>query len=224
MKFVEYADSEMMMMDLANVLAGELNSALMTHDRVSLAVPGGTTPAPVFDTLSAVRLDWDRVDVLLTDERWVPEDHERSNARLLRQHLLVDHAAAANFIPFYNGADQPAAGVAAVVEKIELMLPISVLLLGMGEDMHVASLLPGCENIASAMHEDAPAIVAMRGGAPEPRVSLTPGVLNGAMSRHMVITGTAKRAALERAEKIGDPLKAPVLAVLNGLTVHWAER
>ena len=72
MKLREYPDRDMMMIDLADQLAGEINAALMTHDRVSFAVPGGTTPGPVFDTLSAVDLDWARVHVLLTDERWVP--------------------------------------------------------------------------------------------------------------------------------------------------------
>jgi hypothetical protein len=65
----------------------------MRHDFASLAVPGGTTPGPVFESLSAVDLDWSRVQVMLTDERWVPEDSPRSNTRLLRERLLVDRAA-----------------------------------------------------------------------------------------------------------------------------------
>ncbi len=84
MKLVEYPDAEMMMMDLADKLASELSSALRANDTASLAVPGGTTPGPIFDSLCAVDLDWSRVQVMLTDERWVPETSERSNTRLLR--------------------------------------------------------------------------------------------------------------------------------------------
>lgn len=224
MKFKEYADGEMMMMSLASLLSGELMNILLTQDRASFAVPGGTTPGPIFDSLSASRLDWSRVDILPTDERWVPETDERSNARLIRQHLLTDKAAAANFISLYNGAANPAEGAAAVVERVEKLHPISVVLLGMGDDMHVASLFPGADNLASALKEDAPAVIAMRGAdTPEPRVSLSAGTINGAMSKHLVITGAAKREALERAEKLDDPLQAPVVSVLPGLTVHWAE-
>lgn len=223
MKIKEYADGEMMMMSLASLLSGELMNILLTQDRASFAVPGGTTPGPIFDSLSASRLDWSRVDILPTDERWVPETDERSNARLIRQHLLTDKAASANFISFYNGADDPAAGAAAVVERVEKLYPISVILLGMGDDMHVASLFPGADNLASALKEDAPAVIAMRGSdTPEARVSLSAGTINGAMSKHLVITGDAKRAALERAQKLDDPLQAPVVSVMSGLFVHWA--
>ncbi|MDA0722509.1 MAG: 6-phosphogluconolactonase, partial [Proteobacteria bacterium] len=72
MDLIEYPDAELMMMRLADVLASQIKQALLTHDRASLAVPGGTTPGPIFDTLCAVDLDWSRVDILLTDERWVP--------------------------------------------------------------------------------------------------------------------------------------------------------
>ena len=72
MKLLEYPDAEMMMMNLADTLAGELKNILLTHDTASLAVPGGTTPGPIFDSLCGVDLDWARVHVMLTDERWVP--------------------------------------------------------------------------------------------------------------------------------------------------------
>ena len=88
MNIKEYPDREMMMIDLANMLAGELNSCLMRHDTASFAVPGGSTPAPMFDVLAEAQIDWPRVHVMLTDERWVPEDHKRSNTGLLKRHLL----------------------------------------------------------------------------------------------------------------------------------------
>ena len=87
MKIVEYPDSEMMMIDLADTLASELKNALLVNDFASFAVPGGTTPGPIFDSLCAVDLDWARVHVMLTDERWVPETSDRSNTKLLRQRL-----------------------------------------------------------------------------------------------------------------------------------------
>ena len=107
MDFKEYPDAELMRVDVANQLAGNLENALLTHERVSFAVPGGKTPGPIFDTLCAVDLGWDRIDVMLTDERWVPETSIRSNTRLLRERLLIDKAAAATLIPLYDEAPTP---------------------------------------------------------------------------------------------------------------------
>ena len=223
MKFVEYTDSEIMWMDLANTIAGELNRALMTHDRVSLAVPGGTTPGPIFDSLCAADLDWENVHIMLTDERWVPESSPRSNTRLVKERLLTNRAAAATFIPFYSGDPEPEGHLDALIETVTAKLPISVLLLGMGADMHTASLFPGADQLAAALDDHAPPVMAMRApGAPEARVTLTAQVLKGAMSKHLVITGADKRAAVELARH-KSPLEAPIAAILPGTTVHWAE-
>lgn len=224
MKLKEYSDSDIMWLGVADLIAGELNRALMQHDRVSLAVPGGTTPGPVYDVLSAISLDWDRVDILLTDERWVPETDPRSNARLLRERLLVDKAAAANFIPFYTGGEISKMELVDLANTVTALSPLTFVLLGMGTDMHTASMFPGADNLARALSNDAPALVAMTApGVDEARVTLSAEVINGAMNKHLVILGDEKRAALLRAEEIGDPMEAPVAAVLDGLTVHWAK-
>ncbi|GKY87550.1 6-phosphogluconolactonase [Sinisalibacter aestuarii] len=224
MKLKEYTDSDIMWLRLTDLIAGELNRALMQHERASLAVPGGTTPGPIYDVLSAVDLDWSRVDVILTDERWVPEDDPRSNARLLRERLLVDKAAAAHFIPYYTGGDASKIDMMDVAGEVQNLTPLTMVLLGMGADMHTASLFPGADNLARALSDTAPALVAMRApGVDEPRVTLSAEVINGAMNKHLVILGDEKRAALLEAENIGDPMRAPVAAVLDGLTVHWAK-
>ena len=215
-----YPDSEMMMIDLANRIAGELNTCLLEHPWASLAVPGGTTPGPIFDALSAADLDWSRVHVVLTDERRVPADHPRSNERLVRERLLTGRASVAQFIRLVaeDDGDWP-----AVRAKLSEELPISIQLLGMGADMHTASLFPGSPELPDALASDAPPIMALTppGDDLEPRLSLTAPVLTGAMSTHVVITGTEKRAALEAARKL-KPETAPVSIVLAHATVHWA--
>lgn len=223
MRLIEYPDLEMMMIDLANQLAGELNSHLMRHDFASFAVPGGTTPGPVFDALCAANLDWDRVHVMLTDERWVPEASPRSNTRLLRERLLTDRAAASAYVPLYLEGAEPEDRLEEIAAAVERELPISVLLLGMGTDMHTASLFPGADRLDEALSDRAPPVLAMRApGAPEPRITLTAPVLDAAMSKHVVITGPEKRAALEKAANLS-PKEAPIRAVWSDLTVHWAE-
>lgn len=222
MNFEEYPDAELMMFDLADILASELSMALRQNDEVSFCVPGGTTPAPIFDVLSGVKLDWDRVTVLPSDERWVPEGHERSNARLIRQRLLTGRAANARFLPLHADAPEPEAVIDQLAAGIEPLLPLNVLLLGMGADMHTASLFPGADGLAEALDDDGPLLVPIRApGAGETRVTLSARVLADAMSCHVVITGAEKRKALKRAQDLSAD-EAPILSVLANATVHWA--
>ncbi len=219
---VDYADREMLAIGLANTLAGDLENALFHNETVSFAVPGGTSPGPVFDVLCASDLEWDRVHIMLTDERWVPEEHERSNTRLIRERLLTGRAAAARFLPFYAPSERPDEVLAEVTAPLVPELPLSVLLLGMGGDMHTASLFPGAPELGIALASDAPILVTQDPPTQdEIRVSLSAPVLNGALSKHLLITGEDKRTALERATTL-PPEEAPVNAVLSETTVHWA--
>jgi 6-phosphogluconolactonase len=223
MKFEAYPDRELMMLSLADRIAGELGDFLRREGRASLSVPGGTTPGPIFDILSGVELDWARVAVFLNDERWVPEDSPRSNTRLVRERLLTGRAAAARLVPMHADTPEPEDALAELTAGIRPHLPISVLLLGMGADMHVASIFPGADRLAEALADTAPPLMAMRApGAAEPRVTLTAPVLKAAMNIHILITGAAKREAVEAAAHL-PPGEAPVRAVLAHATVHWSE-
>ncbi len=222
MNFIEYPDSDMMMIDLANKIAGDLNAALHHEDRACLAVPGGTTPGPLFDDLCAADLPWDRVDVMLTDERWVPTDSDRSNTKLIRERLLVNRAAAARHLPLHASADTPAEKLPELEAMIAPELPIAVLLLGMGADMHTASLFPGADKLDEALDPRAPILVPMRApNAPEARVTLSARVLDGALRKHVVIIGQEKRDAFENAQHLSTH-DAPIKSVLTGADVHWA--
>jgi 6-phosphogluconolactonase len=224
MTLCDYADDEMMALDLANLLAGELRTALSHKDRVLFVVPGGTTPGPIFDAICDTDLDWGRVDILLSDERWRPERHIRSNTRLIRARLLVGRAAAARYVPLYAKAETPEAVLAELESNIIPTLPIDICLLGMGADMHTASLIPGAEGLEAALADDAPVLCPVRvRGEDEPRVTLSARVLADAINTHIVITGEKKRRALERARHLR-PIEAPVAALLDGATVHWAPK
>ncbi|MEM0946669.1 MAG: 6-phosphogluconolactonase [Pseudomonadota bacterium] len=222
MNLIEYPDRDMLMIDLANRLAGELSEALLHHERATFAVPGGTTPGPIFDTLSGTDLHWDRIDVLLTDERWVPEESPRSNTALVRERLLTNRAAMAEFIPIYQETETPEQALDALSAGVQDRLPISVLLLGMGADGHIASLFPGADKLDEALDDHAPPLMAMRApGAPEPRITLTAPVLSGAISTHILITGPEKRETLERAHHARQD-EMPVRVIWSDVTVHWA--
>ncbi|NEY89149.1 6-phosphogluconolactonase [Tabrizicola oligotrophica] len=223
MKLIEYPDRELLFLSLANDIAAQLADAVRQHGRASFSVPGGTTPGPVFDTLSGTELPWDQIAVFLNDERWVSEDSPRSNTRLLRERLLRGPAHRAHLVPLYAPAEAPEEMLEALSDGIRPHLPISVLLLGMGADMHTASLFPGADRLAQALAPDAPVLMALRAeAAGEPRITLTARVLCDAMNIHILITGAEKRAALERARHLSAE-QAPIRAVLDNATVHWAE-
>lgn len=218
MNLIEYPDRDLMFVDLASKLAGEIENALFHEDIVSVAVPGGTTPGPIFDELCAADLDWSRVRILLTDERRVPADHERSNERLLRERLLVSRAAVAEFVRLVPEGEV----MGPVLDKVAPLLPLNVLLLGMGADMHTASIFPGSPDLVAALDRHAaPLLLAEATEGLEPRITMTAPVLSGALSTHVVIAGEEKRAALEKARHL-KPLEAPIATVLGHAQIHWA--
>lgn len=223
MEFRSYPDREALMLGLAGAISGGLSEELHSTGRASLSVTGGNSPGPLFDILSGLPLDWANVAVFLNDERWVGEDSPRSNTRLLRERLLTDKATAATLVPLYSDAPAPEDAIAALADGIAPHLPITVLVLGMGPDMHTASLFPGADRLAEALAPDAPILMPMRAeAAGEPRVTLTAPVLAAAKNIHILIMGAEKRAAIERAAGL-TALEAPVRAVLDHATVHWAE-
>ena len=220
--FFEYSDREDLVSKVAQILASDLSASIQERKNIIFSVPGGSTPGPIFDKLCEFDLDWKRVSIILNDERWVPESSERSNTNLLRERLLIKKAALAKYISMYSGALTPELGIPQLQERIEWSLPISVLLFGMGADMHTASLFPGGDNLGKALSSNAPTLLPMRAaGASEARITLTARVLNSSRIKHLVIFGDEKRAAFEKAIDLPTSI-APISAILPGASIHWA--
>lgn len=223
MIWAAYSDRDALMAGLAAQIVDELRAAIAANGQASLSVPGGTTPGPVFDILAQADLDWSKVAVFLNDERWVGEDSARSNTALIRARLLTGRAGAATLIPLYAPTDLPEDSLADLSAGLLPHLPITVLLLGMGADMHTASLFPDADLLEQAFAADAPVLLALRAkNAGEPRITLTARTLVTAGHIHILITGAEKRDAILRAEHL-PVLQAPVAAVLPRATIHWAE-
>lgn len=224
MKLVEYAGREALETGLAAQIMQALKAALAARGTATLAVAGGTTPGPVFDLLSEADLDWSKVTVLASDERFVPADHERSNARLIAGRLLRGRAEAARHLVWVQPGDADAEAAATRLNaEIAAHLPLDVLLLGMGGDMHTASLFPGAAGLEAALAGDAPAVCALYPASqPEARLSLSAPVLTGAGASFVMITGAEKREALAAAAGHG-PAEAPIALMLERAEFHWAE-
>ena len=174
---------------LARDVADELDRAIEAKGRATLAVSGGTTPKLFFEKLSEIDIPWSRVSVTLVDERQVPETSERSNARLVRTHLLRNKAAAASFIPL---AGNPAAARVAAFD---------VAVLGMGSDGHTASFFPGGDRLSEALDaESGKRLIDLTApGAGEPRLTFTLPVLEQSGRLALHIEGAEKRQVLKQA-------------------------
>ncbi|MEO8313910.1 MAG: 6-phosphogluconolactonase [Pseudomonadota bacterium] len=214
---------------LAGQLATTLRSGLAQRSAASLAVPGGRTPVPLFHALRDVELDWPRVSVTLTDERWVAEDHAASNAALVRRELLQARAAAAHFYPLYHAGAEAAGAAASVWNSLALLSqPFDAVVLGMGEDGHFASLFPASPGLSASLDPVAPpACVAMLAPTePTSRISLNLSALLQTRRLFLFITGTHKRDLVLAAARRADDAPLPVAALLAQRVpmpeVYWA--
>ncbi|MCF7204013.1 6-phosphogluconolactonase [Pseudomonas oligotrophica] len=218
------ADAERMAEVMADGAAQVLDYAVHTHGVASLVVSGGRSPVPFFEALCRRELDWSKVQVSLADERWVPPTDAASNEGLVRRHLLQGRAAQAQFIGLY----QPAASLAAAARLADARLealaqPIDVLVLGMGEDGHTASLFPGNDNLAHALGDDCPQLCVPTQAPSEPRerLSMSYPLLSAARTQYLAIQGMAKLETL-RLALTADPLRMPIRAFLHSpLEIYW---
>jgi 6-phosphogluconolactonase len=202
---------------VADRIVADAAAAIEARGTASLILSGGSTPEPVYDLLADAELDWGRITVTLADERWVPGDDERSNARLLAQTLFAGPARAARFIPLYRGASPDEDAAAASSALAELARPFDVLLLGMGNDGHTASLFPGGDRLDQALAPDCPDMVLpLRAeGAGVARLTLTLPALVDARNILLMFAGAEKAAVFATASQDGPVADMPIRSVLR---------
>jgi 6-phosphogluconolactonase len=225
----QFPDAAALAASLAAQIAASLEDGLRAGRGVSLVVSGGRSPTALFDELSKLALDWQRVWITLTDERWIPSTSDDSNEHLVRAHLLRNAAAHANFIGMMNAAPDPDAAAATSWSRIaQLARPFDYVLLGMGDDGHTASLFPQSPALAAALDPlQPPGCVGMTAPvAPHARLSLNLSALLDSRRIGLLILGAGKLATYERALVSGAPEEMPVRALLRQqrvpMSVYWA--
>jgi 6-phosphogluconolactonase len=212
---------------LADAVGKHLSERLLVAPRASLVVSGGSTPLPFFEALREKPLDWARIDVLLADERWVPETNEASNTRLVKENLLQGPASEANYLSLKQPGDTPADGLAAVEEALtDLHLPLDVLILGMGSDGHTASLFPDAPELDQALDTESEQVVSPMtpSSQPQKRITLTLRALRQAGFTALHLKGDDKLATLQTAcSDIQKIREMPIRAFLKpGLQIYWS--
>ena len=203
---------------LSSALAADVANALQHHvmskGKACLAVSGGSTPKLFFETLSRIDIPWSKIAITLVDDRQVPETSPRSNAKLVRDNLLQNRAAGAEFIPLFENPDA------------DKTAPLDVVVLGMGNDGHTASLFPGGDHLAEALDPktEKRLIKISAPASGEPRLTFTLPALLDASLLCLHIEGQEKRDVLNKALAEGPVEAMPIRAVLRSkkpLTLYW---
>ncbi len=209
-----FASGSELAIGLAVDVTAALSRALARRGEACLAVSGGNTPKAFFHRLARSKLDWRNVTVTLVDERCVPDSDERSNARLVVEHLLQSQASVARFEPLFgrDGADK--------------LGRFDVVILGMGADGHTASFFPAGDNLTEALDPaTARRLISMSApGAPERRITFTLPVLLDSDLIVLHIEGQGKLDVLRRAEEPGVVADMPIRAFLRSrepVSLYW---
>ncbi len=223
MKLVSYKNEQEWKRGITSQIVNALQEDARISDFQTLVVPGGTTPGPIFDDLSSSDLNWSKVIVVPSDERCVPLNTPRSNYFLIKQTLIKNRAVDAQAISLYDGKGE-SLDLEETNKRIGSVLPVSVCVLGMGEDLHTASLFPDSPELATAVAPNAPSAIKVSVPTqPEDRITLSLRVLMEAQHIHVIFKGRAKKQKLMESYNVLEPRKAPILNFATKATFHYVE-
>lgn len=215
MQLHHFATSQHLNADFAQRIISIVQQAITERGHAYLAVSGGRTPQALFEYLSTTDLDWQHVTITLADDRWLAASEQDSNERLVNSVLLQNNAAAAQFISLVTTDAKAEEGVAEVCRRFAAVPEFDVVILGMGEDGHTASLFPCSAELAKGQSTQQAALAVNPTTAPYPRVSLSQSRL--LQSRHLFLhlVGSGKLKVLNQAMADDNAQQMPIRAFLH---------
>ncbi len=215
---------------LADNISKILESAITLKGKASIAVSGGSTPKGFFKALSNKSIDWKKVTITLADERWVDINSDDSNTRLVHENLLVNKAASAKFFHLKQGDELCEETLADLnLAANNALLPLDVVILGMGEDGHTASLFPCSDEIKQGL--DVTNINALMKvqpkTAPHQRITFSFSALKESKNVFLHVCGDNKKQVLDQALSTHDIFEMPIRAFLHSdvidTQIYWAK-
>ena len=219
-----FPDRESLDEALAAYVVSRLQHGITECGTAHLVVSGGSTPIHLFSILADADVEWGRVVVLLADERWVQVDHEDSNERLVQQTLLTGKAKSAQFLSLLPSPDDEITNISGLTTLLRSLPRFDVVLLGMGEDAHTASLFPCSTALREGLTTEQGALITRPRNAPHQRVSMSKRRLQATEHGVIHIVGERKKTVLEMASKSKDETRYPISAFLGpaGFDCWWA--
>ena len=228
-QLIEFSERKDLDVSLAKSVSEILSKAIELNGKASIAVSGGSTPKGFFKVLSQSDIEWSKVTITLADERWVSMDSDASNTRLVHENLLQNNAAEATFFHLKQGdelTEQTLVNLNAAARQN--LLPLDVLILGMGEDGHTASLFPCSDEIADGLDikNESVLLKVQPKTAPNLRISFTFSSLITSKNIFLHSCGEGKKTVIEKALGGDDPFEMPIRAFLQhpslNTQIFWA--
>lgn len=224
-----FKDANSLAEGAAGKIIARMNEALREHGVCAVALSGGDTPRSVYRFLASDQLkgqvDWTKVHLFFGDERLVPPDDPRSNFGMVRQELLARVPIPADNIRRVRGELPPVEAAQEYRDQLRSFFKegtprFDLILLGLGEDGHTASLFPGSD----AMDETRePVAVVFAPGSKEQRVTLTLLVINNALEVLFLVSGRKKASIVRDVLTTNNPVRylpAKMVHPIHG-TLHW---
>ncbi|MGB1237665.1 MAG: 6-phosphogluconolactonase [Pseudomonadales bacterium] len=222
LKIQQNTSSEEQASYLCQCVADILQRAVDSRGQATLAVSGGSTPTLFFQQLSEKNLPWESITITLVDERWVASDHCDSNQQLVENHLLQNLAKKATFAPLYSSVRTASEHAEYLNQHTPVTLPIDVLMLGMGNDGHTASLFPCSTQLQAGLSTQDNYIAVEPTSAAHWRMSLSAECIEQAEHVFLQLKGQDKMATLRQACKADTSLEMPIQRFLTSeLTIAW---
>lgn len=202
-KFVEVlADKTTLIERSLEIVLAKLESAIESQGRATIALSGGSTPRPLYEALSTQALPWSKIHIFWGDERYVPADRPDSNQLMARQAWLNQiELPAANIHPMPTGAGNPEIDAQQHEQELRQFFQLKegefpsfdLILLGMGDDGHTASLFPHTPALTVS---DRLVTVGNKDG--QPRLTFTAPLINHGSCVLFIVAGENKRPALQQ--------------------------
>jgi len=226
-KIVEVlADREALIERSLAVVLSKIQAAIAGRGICTIALAGGSTPKPVYEAIAACDLPWDQIHIFWGDERYVPPDNPDSNQRMARQAWLDKvKIPAANIHPMPTSGGAPAVDALAHASELQEFFKVSadefpafdIILLGIGDDAHTASLFPGTEALQV---RDRLVTVGNKDG--QPRITFTVPLINHARSVIFIVAGASKKPALAQIfAAAGDAIAYPARLIQPNGEIWW---
>jgi 6-phosphogluconolactonase len=217
-----FENDDLLAVHLAGAIVKNLSDAIAHKGSASLIVSGGSTPKKLFEHLSKSDLLWEKITIGLCDERWVKPTHTDSNEKLVKETLMVNNASKATFVGMVIEGMDTVSAQAACSERIKASLwPFDVVVLGMGEDAHTASLFPNTPQLPEAynLSRDILCIaIEPPSYASHPRMSLTLKALLSAAHLYLHFQGEGKQKVYDEAMSGEDANAMPIRSILKQTT------
>jgi 6-phosphogluconolactonase len=193
-------DKEALIKRSLEVVLSKIQTAIQERGRCTIALAGGGTPKPLYEAIATQNLPWEKIHVFWGDERYVPPDHPDSNQGMAR-HAWLDKVdmPETNIHPMPTGGNSPMADTQKHDADLRefFKTPVGefprfdVILLGIGDDAHTASLFPHTDALKMQDH-----LVTVGNKDGQPRITFTAPLINHAHSVIFLVSGASKRPAL----------------------------